>query len=99
MQIAMSNTISRTLSKEETGVGMGLFSMLNFISGAIAMSLIGKMLDRESAGFALNPIVTNEAAYVYSNIFVVLCVMIAVAAALYRWRFGAAANVSKSEAV
>jgi DHA2 family metal-tetracycline-proton antiporter-like MFS transporter len=98
MQIAMSNTISRTLSKEETGVGMGLFSMLNFISGAIAMSLIGKMLDRESAGFTLNPIVTNEASYVYSNIFVVLCVMIAVAAALYRWRFGAAAAASKSEA-
>lgn len=98
MQIAMSNTISRTLSKEETGVGMGLFSMLNFISGAIAMSLIGKMLDSESAGYTLNPFVMDEAAQVYSNIFVVLSVMIVVVAVLYRWRFGAAANVSKSEA-
>lgn len=30
LQIALSNTISRTLSKEQTGIGMGLFSMLNF---------------------------------------------------------------------
>ena len=46
MQISMSNTISQTLSKEETGVGMGLLSMINFISGAMAMSVVGKLLDK-----------------------------------------------------
>lgn len=89
MQVAMSNTISRTLPKEQTGVGMGLFSMINFISGAIAMSLIGKMLDSGSVSVHLNPLVTNGAAYVYSNIFIVLCVLIVAAAAVYRIQFGA----------
>nr|WP_311283331.1 hypothetical protein [Paenibacillus macerans] len=34
MQIALTGTISRTLTKEQTGVGMGLLSMSNFLSGA-----------------------------------------------------------------
>ncbi len=45
MQIAMSNTVSRTLSKEHIGVGMGLFSMVTFISSAASTAAIGK-LDR-----------------------------------------------------
>lgn len=49
MGIAMSNTVSRTLAREDTWVGMGLFSMLNFISGATATSLVGKLLDSPSA--------------------------------------------------
>ena len=47
MQISMSNTISQTLSKEETGVGMGLLSMINFISGAMTMSVVGNCLIRD----------------------------------------------------
>ena len=61
MQISMSNTISQTLSKEETGVGMGLLSMINFISGAMAMSVVGKLLDKGSTSLKLNPFVANEA--------------------------------------
>lgn len=76
MQIALSNTLSRTLVKEQTGVGMGLFSMLNFISGAVAMSLIGKALDNQAATMKINPLVTNPAASVYSNIFLLLAILI-----------------------
>lgn len=96
MQIAMSNTISRTLKKEETGVGMGLFSMINFISGAIAMSAIGKMLDKGSASFRLNPVVNEAGAYVYSNIFVVLCMLIVVVVVLYRMQFGTVIPAAKA---
>ena len=88
MQVAMSNTISRTLAKEETGVGMGLFSMINFISGAIAMSLIGKMLDTGSAFFHLNPFVKDESTYVYSNILVGLGLLVLVVVIVYRLQFG-----------
>jgi len=90
MQIAMSNTISRTLNKEHTGVGMGLFSMLNFISGAISMSVIGKALDNTEASFLLNPFVRKEGAFVYSNIFIVMCVVTVVIIGLYRYQFGVA---------
>lgn len=87
MQISLSNTISRTLTKEQTGVGMGLFSMLNFISGAIAMSLIGKTLDSGSTSIHLNPLVKNASAYVYSNIFLVLSILTLAVWVLYRLQF------------
>lgn len=88
MQIALSNTLSRTLVKEQTGVGMGLFSMLNFISGAVAMSLIGKALDNQTATMKLNPL-ANPAAAVYSNIFLLLAILIMVVWMLYRLQFRA----------
>lgn len=88
MQIAMSNTISQTLTKEQVGIGMGLFSMLNFISGAVSMSLIGKVLDTKQATLHFNPFVTNEAAYIYSNIFIVMCVLTIAILWLYRIQFG-----------
>lgn len=92
MQIAMSNTISRTLSKEETGVGMGLLSMINFISGAMAMSVVGKILDRGAASVQFNPVITNEAGHVYSNIFVVMSLLIIAVVILYRYQFGVGAS-------
>ncbi|KAB2338229.1 multidrug efflux MFS transporter [Cytobacillus depressus] len=90
MQIAMSNTISRTLAKEEAGIGMGLFSMLNFISGAISMSVIGKVIDTKQTAFHLNPFVLNIDAYVFSNIFFVMCILTIAIFWLYRVQFGAA---------
>ncbi|TCJ00925.1 MFS transporter [Cytobacillus praedii] len=102
MQITMSNTISQTLAKEQVGVGMGLFSMLNFISGAISMSVIGKILDTKEIALHLNPFVTNENAYVFSNIFVVMCFLTIGILVLYRVQFSAAnksmlANISGRE--
>ena len=88
MQISMSNTISQTLSKEETGVGMGLLSMINFISGAMAMSVVGKLLDKGSTSLKLNPFVANEAANMYSNIFGVMSLSILLVVMLYRFQFG-----------
>jgi MFS transporter, DHA2 family, metal-tetracycline-proton antiporter len=87
MGIAMSNTVSRTLSREDTGVGMGLFSMLNFISGATATSLIGKLLDAPSASWRLNPLMGRDNAVIYSNIFLVLGLGAVLVAALYYSQF------------
>lgn len=97
MQIAMSNTISRTLAKEETGVGMGLLSMINFISGAMAMSVVGKLLDKGSSSIKFNPLITNDAANVYSNIFVVMAILIIVVVVVYRYQFGKNTSLVKHE--
>ncbi|GAA0134447.1 MFS transporter [Paenibacillus sp. YSY-4.3] len=97
MQITMSNTISRTLAKEQVGVGMGLFSMLNFLSGAISMSVIGKVLDQQQTVLRLNPFVANEQAYVYSNIFIVMCLMAVTMFWLYHLQFGGASRLTIRE--
>lgn len=87
MQISMSNSISRTLAKEETGVGMGLLSMINFISGAFAMSVVGKLLDKGTTTLQLNPFITNHAAHIYSNIFIIMSFLIIVVFLVYRYQF------------
>jgi len=87
LQIAMSNSVSRTLTQEQTGVGMGMLSMLNFIAGALAMSVVGKVLDRGTVDIRLNPFVSDIGAYAYSNILIVLCMIVLAIAGIYRLRF------------
>ncbi|WP_426452052.1 MFS transporter [Paenibacillus sp. S-38] len=101
MQIGMSNTVSRTLAREQTGVGMGLFMMVNFIAGAIATSVIGKVLDagRTQAQHALNPLLIVPDAGVYSNIFLVLSVLVLVNTLLFYVFFGERAARRRGESL
>lgn len=87
--IAMSNAISRSLPKEQTGVGMGLLAMLNFISGAIASGVYGKTVD-QGASFHWNSANSHPAAAVYSNIYLVLAVVHAGILLFYYLQFGRA---------
>lgn len=97
MQIALSNTISRTLSKEQIGIGMGLFSMLNFIAAAVSTATIGKILDFGTTTVRFNPIPRNGAAFVYSNIFLILALLVAAMAALYFVQFGRGSDKDTAE--
>lgn len=90
IQIAMSNTISRTLAKDQIGVGMGLFAMLNFIAGATATTLIGKSLDA-GASFRLNPFPQGDAV-LYSNILVFLGALLIAVAIVYFAQFRPSAS-------
>lgn len=91
-QIGLTNTISRTLPQTQTGIGMGLFSMNIFLSGAVATVLIGKVMDYENPGFKFNPFRLYEAGLVFSNIAAALALMVAVISCLYFWRFGKREN-------
>ncbi|MEV5027288.1 MFS transporter [Paenibacillus sp. LPE1-1-1.1] len=97
MQIAMSNTVSRTLSQEHLGVGMGLFTMITFISSAASTAAIGKILDFGTSTFHINPIPHNSSTFVYSNIFLALAFLVVVMAALYYVQFRCAAKMAKDE--
>lgn len=78
--IAMSNSVSRTLSKEQSGVGMGLLSMMNFIGGAVATSIYGKLVDLGQVK-PWNPVALHSSGAIYGNIFLFL--MIALIAILW----------------
>jgi len=86
IMIAMSNAISRTLSKEQSGVGMGLLSMMNFIAGAIAAGIYGKLVDSGRVN-PWNPVNSNGTGAVYSNIFLVLCIALAAIIWVYQQYF------------
>ncbi|WP_079909706.1 MFS transporter [Paenibacillus sp. 32352] len=95
MQIAMSNTVSRALPKEHIGVGMGLFSMITFISSAASTAAIGKVLDFGTSTVHFNPIPQNSTTFVYSDIFLVLAILVVMMVALYYVQFGRAAKMAK----
>ncbi len=71
-QIALANTVSRTLPREQAGVGMGIYMMCSFIAGAIGTSLLGKMLDVMGSNHA-----------VFKNMFVIFSIWITVSAVLF----------------
>ncbi|WP_166239630.1 MFS transporter [Paenibacillus turpanensis] len=90
MQITISSLISRSLSREQAGVGMGLMMMINFISGAAATTFIGKVMDTGTADFTLNPLLVDNGAALYSNIFTVLTAAIVMVAFVFHFKFAAA---------
>lgn len=94
MQISLSKTISLSLPKEQTGVGMGLFSLLNFLSGAIATGVYGKAVDL-GAGSSWNPLNLFQGASTYSNIYIVLVALQAGVLLLFMLQFGKAAGQRK----
>ncbi|WP_404276222.1 MFS transporter [Exiguobacterium undae] len=81
-QVAMANTLSNTLSKEQVGIGMGLFMLVNFVASSIAGTFIGRALSSRSS-FSLNPWHNQASGGEYSNIYVVLSVVIIITAILY----------------
>jgi len=87
MYIALSNAISRSLPQEQTGVGMGLLSMLNFIAGALSASLYSGFVDR-GAGSAWNPLNAYPEAFAYSNLYLALAVVLGAIVVVYYYQFG-----------
>jgi DHA2 family metal-tetracycline-proton antiporter-like MFS transporter len=74
IQIAMSNSISRALPKDQIGVGMGLFSMISFISQGIAAGVYG-ILAAQGSSINFNPLNAEPNSYLYSNIYLVLAAL------------------------
>ncbi|WP_145412987.1 MFS transporter [Paenibacillus xylanexedens] len=87
MQIALSNTIAQTLSKEQVGIGMGLLSMFNFIAASVSTTVLGKVIDGGAQQMRFNPFISLTSAFVYSNLFIVLAILVVVMTFVYRWHF------------
>ncbi|WP_400161787.1 MFS transporter [Brevibacillus sp. TJ4] len=86
MQISLNNAISRTLPKEQTGVGMGLLTMLTFLSGAVVTGIYSRVAEGDAAT-AWNPLHMYPEASVYSNLYLVLALLQIGLLLLYRLRF------------
>jgi DHA2 family metal-tetracycline-proton antiporter-like MFS transporter len=93
MMIAMSNSVSMALPKEQAGVGMGFLSMLNFIAGGMASGIYGKVVDLGS-NIHLNPANIYPNGIIYSNIFLVLAGLHVGILLFYYFQFGRAKRES-----
>ncbi len=87
LQSSLPHTVSIILPKEQTGIGMGIYNLLFFISGAFSTAGIGRLLDMKSTDISLNPLASDSTALIYSNIFILLAVVVALASVLFHFTF------------
>lgn len=70
-QTSTVNLISTILPNKKIGIGLGLYNLCSFMSGAIGGAIIGKILDYSTNPLSLNPLAqTKGASVIYSNIFI-----------------------------
>jgi MFS transporter, DHA2 family, metal-tetracycline-proton antiporter len=79
----LNSTVSRLLSAQDTGIGMGLFSGAAFLGGGVGAAITGAWLNaRQTADAgALNPLYTGDA-IPWSDGFLAVIVMVALALVL-----------------
>jgi DHA2 family metal-tetracycline-proton antiporter-like MFS transporter len=87
--IAMANSVSMILPKEQYGVGMGLLSMLIFIAGGMASGIYGKVVDLGS-NVHWNPANIYPTGFIFSNIFLVLAALHVGILLVYYFQFSSA---------
>lgn len=83
IQSSLPHTVSATLPGEHAGVGMGIYNMFFFISGAFSAAAMGRLLDAKQTGFCLNPLNACGPAWKYSNAFILLAFLVIAAWALF----------------
>lgn len=77
LQSSLAHTVSGTLPKEQMGIGMGMYNLVVFMSGAFSAALIGKLLDL-AGGRGPGP---------YSRLFLLLGIVVIAAAGLFHSAF------------
>jgi len=98
MQVAVANTVSKTLPKEQAGVGMGLFSMTGFIAFSLSAGVYSLLLESEAAGW--NPLLpAASSAGPYANAYLALLLAHAGLLAFYRLRFGVGGRRSTTKSM
>ncbi|MGN7457036.1 MFS transporter [Paenibacillus pasadenensis] len=81
LQISLMNSVSRTLPSDQAGAGMGLVSLLNFLTGAAAGAAFSRLLDSFGGG-------TGVGAFpVFGLIYAGLFVVVGLLALTFRYRF------------
>ncbi len=83
VQTALVNSVSQTLEVHQTGVGMGVFNLVTFVSGAVGTALVARALESHWLDFRLLPLVSEDKAVAYSNLLVVFAVLIGLGGLVY----------------
>lgn len=93
--IAMSNTISRTLAKDQVAVGMSLFSMTGFIAQGLLVGVYAIVLGDGGGAVGWNPANRAPASFLYGNLYLVLAVLILLVGCVYVAKFGGPKRASE----
>jgi DHA2 family metal-tetracycline-proton antiporter-like MFS transporter len=94
IQSSLAHTVSDTLPRAESGIGMGIYNMCFFMSGAFGAALLGRLLDLKTASFRLNPLAACAGAWLFSNLYLLLAALALGAACLLYITFGGAGKAA-----
>ncbi|QAS51238.1 MFS transporter [Halobacillus litoralis] len=87
VQASSADILANILHKNETGVGMGVFNLLNFVSGALSGAIIGKSLDIFNPGQPFNWFGFEGTTAVYSNVFLAFSLIIIIGFVQFRMNY------------
>ncbi|WP_171051656.1 MFS transporter [Alteribacter natronophilus] len=87
VQSSTANLLSTIVPAHQTGVGIGMFNLLNFMSAAIGSAVYGRILDIDDASVLMNPLARAEDNIVYSNLFLSLAGVAIAALIVFTLRF------------
>ncbi len=86
-QTALVNSVSQTLTPEETGIGMGVFNLAGTLAGALGTAVVGKILAARWLGSSLWPGLMPERGAIYSNLLLIFCLIVFFSGGLYLYRY------------
>jgi DHA2 family metal-tetracycline-proton antiporter-like MFS transporter len=87
LQSSLPHAVSIVLPKDQTGIGMGIYNLLFFVSGAFSTAGIGRLLDLKNSAISLNPLVSSPQGWMFSNIYIMLVVVTAMGTLLFYTTF------------
>jgi DHA2 family metal-tetracycline-proton antiporter-like MFS transporter len=90
IQASLAGAVAAVLPREEIGVGMGLYNLIFFMSGAFGAALIGKLLDVSGGWPAINPLLAHAGAAPYSNLYLLFALSAVVSTGFFHWAYGKA---------
>lgn len=83
VKTVISTIVAGSLSADESGSGMGFLNFSCFLAEGIGIAVVGGLLTQLRFNFSIFPIVTDVAAYLYSNLTLLLLAVVITGGAIF----------------
>lgn len=97
LQSSFAHVVSSTLPADQLGIGMGVYNLFFFMSGAFSAAFIGKLLDISKGITPINPLTVTLSAGPFSNLFLLLALIVFSAASFFYVTLGRASKRGESK--
>ncbi|WP_018924390.1 MFS transporter [Salsuginibacillus kocurii] len=97
IQTSTANLLTTLLPEKQTGIGIGLFNLFNFMAGAFSSAIFGAVLDLQTVTLAVNPLAANGEHAIFSNLFFILTLVALAAVTMFTLAFRKLRDQPESE--
>nr|WP_231503681.1 MFS transporter [Paenibacillus sp. 1-18] len=83
VKTVISTIVAGSLSADESGSGMGFLNFSCFLAEGLGIAIVGGLLTQLRLNFPILPMVTDVAAYLYSNLTLLLLAAVIIGGAIF----------------